>query len=189
MNSQINLIIKKVFDHDPEYFEHRNLNQTQIKRIKAIAKAKCLTYSNDEIKSISESLSALEENRALCIVGPNRSGKQTLINLLVHDLLQTTPIYFNPNTTGSFRELYGVTDPLAIQQLSANHQLGLVKYPIFETIVREVIKSQSVLVLTCDFSDPIIETFIPYFEGGMNGKHPKSLALPNGVAMEIQKPI
>lgn len=49
--------------------------------------------------------------------------------------------------------------------------------------------SKGILVLTCDFSDPLCETLLPYFEGALNGKGVKGLVLPNGVMLEVKAPL
>lgn len=88
--------------------------------MQAAAKSRNLKYTPSELKTLGESLTCLQDNRALCLVGPSRSGKHTVVYLLVRDLLHMKPTYFDPAISGTFRELYGVTDPLSIQQLAAN---------------------------------------------------------------------
>jgi GTPase Era involved in 16S rRNA processing len=49
----------------------------------------------------------------VALIGKTRTGKHTLINLLASTVLKKKVFYFNPEVMGTFRELYGVEDPIS----------------------------------------------------------------------------
>jgi predicted AAA+ superfamily ATPase len=53
------------------------------------------------------------KQRPIILVGPARSGKHTLINILCKEVLKKKVFFFNPEAMGTFRELYGCEDPVS----------------------------------------------------------------------------
>jgi len=47
------------------------------------------------------------------LIGMASSGKHTLIEKLAEAVLKKKLFYFNPEAMGTFRELYGVEDPIS----------------------------------------------------------------------------
>lgn len=65
---------------------------------------------------------------------------------------------------GSFRELYGIYDPISTTQQTIIHQLGEVKHSLFSVLKNELEKPNSLLIIDGDYEPMFTETLIPYLE-------------------------
>ena len=87
------------------------------------------------LESISVSI---RESKPICLVGGPKSGKQTALQMIARHVLKMETFTFNPELAGSFRELYGVYDPVSVSQQVQSSQVGPVEYPIVETLLKVV---------------------------------------------------
>jgi hypothetical protein len=60
-------------------------------------------------------MSSIKEARPICLVGGPKTGKTKFLKY-ISTYLKITTVYFNPDNIGTFREVYGVYDPLSISQ-------------------------------------------------------------------------
>ena len=60
---------------------------------------------------IAQAIEMVSQQRPVMIVGDARSGKQSVLNVISSSLM-LEPVYLNPEVIGTFREVYGMYDPL-----------------------------------------------------------------------------
>jgi|LauGreDrversion4_2_1035121.scaffolds.fasta_scaffold58403_1 hypothetical protein len=68
-----------------------------------------------EYLDISSIITSITEAKPICLVGNPKTGKSKFLKYLTTHL-NMMPVYFNPDNIGTFREVYGVYDPISISQ-------------------------------------------------------------------------
>lgn len=73
------------------------------------------------------------------------------------------PLYVNPAVMGTYRDLYGVYDPISTTQQVIENQIGPVKHSIF-SIIRKTLEESNTLIIEGEFDPYFSEALIPILE-------------------------